>query len=50
MDKQQETKEKDQKELKQVGCLPGKTLEQIRQEMRELSPGITDEELEALGC
>jgi len=45
MDKEQETKE-----LKRVGCLPGQTLEQIRQELRERSPGITDEELEALGC
>jgi hypothetical protein len=33
----------------QYGCIPAQTLEEIRAEIRETSPGITDEEFEALG-
>ena len=35
--------------LEQEGCLPARTLEEIRQEMMEKFPGTTIAELEAMG-
>lgn len=36
--------------LVQQGCLPAKTLDEIRADMKREFPGITDNELDALGC
>jgi hypothetical protein len=47
---QAEPLKKKAKPREQYGCIPAQTLEEIRAEIRETYPGITDEELEALGC
>jgi len=36
--------------LVQRGCLPGQTLSEIRAELKKEFPGLTDDELEGMGC
>jgi hypothetical protein len=47
---QKHSPETSDKGLQQYGCLPGKTLDEIRREIMETHPGTTILELEAMGC